>query len=851
MAKIITNLGNTGDIDRTSQLINDGEDNTSRFVEENELGDVAFSNDYNDLDNLPFIPTQYTNEDAQDAIGSILLDTSTIDLNYNDLTPSISASVKSNSITATELSNSINISEFINDSGYLVSSNFKTVEGQTIVGVGNIDLSKSDVGLNNVDNTSDLNKPISTATQTALNLKEDKANKGIANGYVPTDASNLIPIGFIPPSVIERLVIVADQTARFALTTATVQNGDTVKQADTNVMYYVKDDTNLSNSNGYEIYRAGTAASVPWSGVTGTPTTQAGYGIIPQLGDYDTSLVPDTLNARYQTDSQKLYNDATSSIQTQLNSKEPSITASGNVTDFWSGIKTFRDLATDVRNVVLTGFNSVITWARVTTSTTIQDAISLLQRQNNYLQSTRFISGVGVTINTDPTKFDIQVIGEIVDINTFIPTPININLTAQTTTFIGTQAESYIWINSVGTVVQSLTPPTPIDFDNIIGYWVLVHSNLSTITIVNAFPIYADGINTKVSQILSFIGFSKFPNTNIASAGTIGTRLAHTGGFAIKAGIGNTTKRPVISLIGATDPSNMEMRHRNGTYTTGVQNIDVTSYNSSGSTISVLANNKFTVHKIWKFSSSLIRIQYGQHEYSSYSEAAVSIDIDSYIDEGNAFRNGLHIGWLIFKKNTSWGIGGTGVEGVDYKFIDVRSNGSVGGITPTLQATYDVSVQPQILINDTLGALTERSNRALNTSTIHEWQNIAGTTTASVNGNGDIIGTYGKFGTSTNVTAPQITVTNGSNPSVIEFPKTGFTMVGTVGALGSYEMNMSTNMDYTTSPGTHRFYDNTKDATWLAIGDSFWQMQYAPASVAALTADTYSRVGEAAGLCVA
>ena len=39
-------------------------------------------------------------------------------------------------------------------------------------------LSKSDVGLGNVNNTSDLNKPISTATQAALNLKEDKANLG-------------------------------------------------------------------------------------------------------------------------------------------------------------------------------------------------------------------------------------------------------------------------------------------------------------------------------------------------------------------------------------------------------------------------------------------------------------------------------------------------------------------------------------------------------------------------------------------------------------------------------------------------------------------------------------------------
>lgn len=49
----------------------------------------------------------------------------------------------------------------------------KTLEGISLLGSGNIDLNKSDVGLSNVDNTSDANKPISTATQTALNAKQD------------------------------------------------------------------------------------------------------------------------------------------------------------------------------------------------------------------------------------------------------------------------------------------------------------------------------------------------------------------------------------------------------------------------------------------------------------------------------------------------------------------------------------------------------------------------------------------------------------------------------------------------------------------------------------------------------
>ena len=70
------------------------------------------------------------------------------------------------------------ITDLTSKQSTLVSGiNIKTIEGQSILGSGNIDLTKNDVGLSNVDNTSDINKPISTATQTALDLKENVANK--------------------------------------------------------------------------------------------------------------------------------------------------------------------------------------------------------------------------------------------------------------------------------------------------------------------------------------------------------------------------------------------------------------------------------------------------------------------------------------------------------------------------------------------------------------------------------------------------------------------------------------------------------------------------------------------------
>jgi len=85
--------------------------------------------------------------------------------------------------------------------------------------------------------------------------------------------SGTIDIARIPAAALERLVVVADDTARFKLTSAQVQVGDTVKVTSTNKMYFVKDASKLSTEAGYEPYTAEGAASVPWSGVMNKPST--------------------------------------------------------------------------------------------------------------------------------------------------------------------------------------------------------------------------------------------------------------------------------------------------------------------------------------------------------------------------------------------------------------------------------------------------------------------------------------------------------------------------------------------------------------------------------------------------
>jgi hypothetical protein len=78
----------------------------------------------------------------------------------------------------------------------LVDKRFASSWGSVSQAPESTSITKDQVGLGNVDNTSDVNKPISTAIQTALNLKVDKiAGKGLStNDYTNTEKTKLTGI---------------------------------------------------------------------------------------------------------------------------------------------------------------------------------------------------------------------------------------------------------------------------------------------------------------------------------------------------------------------------------------------------------------------------------------------------------------------------------------------------------------------------------------------------------------------------------------------------------------------------------------------------------------------------------
>lgn len=166
------------------------------------------------------------------------------------------------------------------------------------IGLGNVGNFKavSTVGSQGLIDTEKTNARVNIGAQVAgsyANASHTHGNGDITSLDASKITSGTIDIDRLPQGALDRLIKVADDTARFKLTTKDVQLGDSVKVASTKKMYIVIDETKLSSEAGYEPYTADSATSVPWSGVTGKPSTYTPSSHThtkSQITDFPTSM---------------------------------------------------------------------------------------------------------------------------------------------------------------------------------------------------------------------------------------------------------------------------------------------------------------------------------------------------------------------------------------------------------------------------------------------------------------------------------------------------------------------------------------------------------------------------------
>jgi hypothetical protein len=161
-------------------------------------------------------------------------------------------------------------------------------------------VTKTQVGLGNVDNTSDLNKPISTATQTALNSKAD-----LVGGLVP---ANQLP-GFVDDVL---------EYANLAAFPVSGESGKIYVALDSNLTYrwtgstYAVLDPSLAlgetSNTAYRGDRGKTAydhSQTTTGNPHGTTKSDIGLGNVVNADTTTTANITDSSNKRFITDAQQ------------------------------------------------------------------------------------------------------------------------------------------------------------------------------------------------------------------------------------------------------------------------------------------------------------------------------------------------------------------------------------------------------------------------------------------------------------------------------------------------------------------------------------------------------------------
>jgi len=351
-----------------------------------------------------------------------------------------------------------------------------------------------------------------------------------------------------------------------------------------------------------------------------------------------------------------------------------------------------------------------------------------LQTKDGY--DTGLISFGELSINVDPTKFDISAgvgVHNEWDAATPLVEPIIKQVdfgpyTALTVTNMAISPVTYVGIdfNSITeaiTVVQQSSPFTNEQRRGIISLGVLVHSNNTTIEVVNNIAAPIAGVVNQLHDFMQAIG-SLNTSGNVIVPNGANLNIDKTAGTIFKLGINyldNYEDPHALTLaedLGAT----FRYRLQDSTEYANTVSIDPSMYDLAG-VLTAVPVNKFTIQHVYMFQSGGIRIQYGQTLYNSLAEAIEGVDTEAFVTEPNVAENGIFRCHLVVAE------GATDLTNIaQAKFFTVGKFGNVTGGSASL--TYAAIIAA-------LGFTPEDvANKAIDFATLND---ILYPTTSAVN----------------------------------------------------------------------------------------------------------------------
>lgn len=349
--------------------------------------------------------------------------------------------------------------------------------------------------------------------------------------------------------------------------------------------------------------------------------------------------------------------------------------------------------------------------------------------------------------------------GQVVT-NLGVKTPVSWSgLTDIAITNLATNLLTFVGINSAGTVIQQTTPFTRLQTRSIIVLGVVVHVNLTNVDALNNQQVIAYNALSSVYDGMDSIGFFNVSG-NVYSANGANLTLNKSVGIMFKMGSNYDTdvNNPHQRTLPALSALTFQYRYSNGVNGVTGANIDPDNLDNGAGGLTAVGVNKWSIQRIYSFTSNNVKIQRGIAEYNTYELALAGLPFENYVTEPSIAANGLLRGWLIVKQSST--VLNTTAQAVFIsasKFGD-SSGGGGGGAASTLQIAYNnSSSNPEILTDATNGPVTVRRGSAADTDIIYSGQNNAGADTFTVDGLGDVRGLNVKKANLVATSAPLVT----------------------------------------------------------------------------------------------
>lgn len=344
-----------------------------------------------------------------------------------------------------------------------------------------------------------------------------------------------------------------------------------------------------------------------------------------------------------------------------------------------------------------------------------------------------------------------------------------------------TSDSTYLLIDSSGSLIQQPNFPSPQERRENIFIGKTVHPDRTSILNANNTVDYDVSAMSTIRDLFTPI---KLINQGIIASPSGSSKSFNvSSGFLWGNGINWTSNQlnPNRVSFSAQSPATFQYRTQNGGIFSDTTIIDVNHYDNSGVVTLVGGGaGSSTNQRIYAFSTGSIRVQYGQTVYSSLAAAVTSAQTESFIEYSNNRDNGILIGILSVNKNaTNLSDSTQAVFQYVSKFGEILG-GTVGLSTTTLQQAYDNSIQPEIVTNSSLGAITFRRGSLSDSDNVIEVQNAIGTNNFYVDGTGKTTTnalTVSGISSSTGLTKVVVVDDNGNT-----FYETG--IAGTTGPTG-------------------------------------------------------------------